>query len=115
MAPISPKTRLNTWAVAPNPPYSSGMLSPISPSSWSPARTASGKRAFWSIFAESIASAAKARNASRIRRSDSPSSADSSGKGKTSSSRSSPRKIPFVNDGLTSGSARCGSLPLGAS
>ena len=70
-----------------------------------------GKRAVVVELArESTFSAAQARNESRIIASDSRSSALSAGNGKTRSSRISPRKTPLVNDGLTSGAARCGCL-----
>src|SRR6185503_17171459 len=47
-------------------------------------------------------------NESRIIPSDSRSSAESVGNGNTRSSWISPRNTPLVNDGLTSGAARCG-------
>ena len=106
MVPTSPKTRLKSSAEAPKPPYSSGMLSPIIPSSAMPARTSSPKRPSRSSRAVSTVADAQARKESRMAVRLSLSAGASSGNGKTRSSRISPRKTPRVNEGLCSGSAR---------
>ncbi len=100
IAPTAAKTRLNVIADAPNPPYSSAMFTPIMPSSAIPLTTVSGNFPSLSCRCESTFAAAHAWNESRIAARFSCSSFARTGKGKTRSSRISPRKTLFVNEGL---------------